>query len=182
MSKQVSFNLPKTEWPGPLPPHIAEKWGPEQLSTIVSEGYYGKKVLQEDDLPSPLFRLKPCPDFISPFTDMEPIIVDIGVPRMKPFHEKTKEAALARVQKNIAMLDVELAQHQLEIAGKLEMIESTRTTLLKEEPGLVLAEKLRIQISIWYCQIEIEKLLIKQTELEKGKLQDKWQEIQHWTE
>ena len=183
MSKNVSFDLPKTEWPGPLPPHIAAKWSPDQLSTIVSEGYYGKKVLQEDDLPSPLYRLKPCPEFISPFQDMPPIIVDTQA--LKPFSDKTREIALTRILNQQAAVKVSIAQLEQQIAEKMLEVERERQYQkeIAHNKNLYLNTVSGLKISILFTEVEVLKLKIKKEEaFLQLKLKDEWEAVQRWNE
>ena len=184
MSKQVSFTLPegcedwkfeKKEFPGTLPPHIAAKFPKDMLSTIAAEGYYGKTKMQEDEVAEAFYHLKPSHKNVIPFLDTEAI-------NMKPFFDASRELALRRIQKELAEEEVKISEHRLEIADKLYYIERLQTADTIGTSTELEKQRRSLDIQITYCEIESEKLILKKLELRKAELQDKWQEIQHWTE
>ena len=155
MSKQVTFNEEKT--------------------------YYGKTVLQEDDLPSGLYRLSPCPDYVSPFTDMPPAIVPTQ--SLKPFFDDSREIALRRLAKQDAQLECQIAELRLEIADKLYEIERQQYDHQKNSNNLFAHSLTGLTISKLYSEIETVKLKIKMKEvLRQVQVKDEWEKIQRWTE
>ena len=183
MSKHVSFQFTKGQWPGEIPPHIAAKWKPEQLDTLKDEGYYGKKRMAEDDLPNPLYRIEPCPDFVSPFLGMSTIIVDTEALNPRPFFDQTREIALTRILNQQAAVKVSIAELEQQIAEKMLQVEKERhyQKEIAHNKNLYLNTVSGLKISTLFAEAEVLKLKIKKEQVYlELKLKDEWEAVQKW--
>lgn len=149
MSKQVSWDL-ETVYER-LPESVRNAKLPKGDHTTAPPGFADKFKVPEK------MTLKPCLDYVSPFNIK-------------------KEVQLAQCNKTVAALEAQIADYKQEIASKLYDIERERSHQ-ETTSSLLDKEFLGINISVFYCEIEILKLKIKKQELLLAKYKDDWNRI-----